>query len=145
MTKPISARVHGVLDYAVAAVFLNAPMVFGFQHTTASIVAYWLTGIHLLLTACTDFPPGPFKWIPLKIHGAIELLAALFVLAAPWILGFSGQPAPRNFFVAMGIVILLAVALSDYTVRETLPPRQPGDRRRWGTREPAGGETPKTT
>ncbi len=144
MTKPIAARVHGVLDYAVAAVFLNAPMVFGFQHTVASKVAYWLTGIHLLLTACTDFPPGPFRWIPFKIHGAIELVAGLFVLVAPWIFGFSDQAAARNFFVVMGILLLIVVALSDYTVREILPPRQPGDRRRWGTREPTAEETPKT-
>ena len=145
MTKPISARVHGVLDYAVAAVFLNAPMVFGFQRTTPSKIAYWLTGIHLLLTACTDFPLGPFKWIPFKIHGAIELVAGLFVLVAPWIFGFSDQGPPRNFFVAMGILILIVVALSDYVVRESLPPRRPGDRRRWRTREPTAEETPKAT
>ena len=145
MTRPISARAHGVLDYAVAAVFLNAPMVFGFQHTTASKLAYWLTGIHLLLTACTDFPLGPFRWIPFKIHGAIELVAGLFVLVAPWIFGFSDQAPPRNFFVVMGILILIVVALSDYVVREELPPRQPGDRRRWGTREPTAEETRKTT
>ena len=145
MTKPIPARVHGVLDYAVAAVFLNAPMVLGFQHTRASTIAYWLTGIHLLLTACTDFPLGPFKWIPFKIHGAIELVAGLFVLVAPWIFGFRDQGVPRNFFVAMGVLILVVTALTDYASRETLPPRQPGDRRRWGTREPAPGETPKPT
>lgn len=144
MSKPISARVHGVLDYAVAAVFLNAPMVFGFQHTPASRIAYWLTGIHLLLTACTDFPLGPFKWIPFRLHGAIELVAGLFVVAAPWIFGFSNQLPPRNFFVAIGVLILIVAALTDYTVRETLPLRQPGDRRRWGTREPAPTET-KTT
>ncbi|MFL5483314.1 MAG: SPW repeat protein [Gemmatimonadaceae bacterium] len=145
MSKPISARVHGVLDYAVAAVFLNAPMVFGFQHTTASKIAYWLTGIHLLLTACTDFPLGPFKWIPFRIHGAIELVAGLFVLVAPWIFGFSGQEVSRNFFVVMGVLILIVAALTDYTARETLPPRQPGDRRRWGTKEPVPGESSKTT
>jgi hypothetical protein len=144
MTKPILARAHGVLDYAAAAVFLNAPMVFGFQHTIASRIAYWLTGIHLLLTACTDFPPGPFKWIPFRIHGVIELVAGLFVLVAPWIFGFSDQGPARNFFVAMGILLLIIVALSDYTVRDNLPLRKPGDRRRWGTRDPASQETPKT-
>lgn len=145
MSKPISVRVHGVLDYAVAAVFLNAPMVFGFQHTTAGAISYWLTGIHLLLTACTDFPLGPFKWIPIKVHGAIEMVAGLFVLVAPWIFGFSGQGSPRNFFVAMGILILIVAALTDYTRREALPLRQPGDRRRWGTREPSPSETPKAS
>src|ERR1043165_6884338 len=139
MTKPISARVHGVLDYAVAAVFLNAPMVFGFQHTVASRVAYWLTGIHLLLTACTNFPLGPFRWIPFKIHGVIELVAGVFVLVAPWIFGFGDQRAARNFFVVMGIAVLIVVAFSDYIVRETVPVRQPGDRRRWGTRDASTG------
>jgi hypothetical protein len=145
MTRPISARVHGVLDYAFVAIFLNAPMVFGFQHTTASAIAYWLTGIHLLLTGCTDFPLGAFKWIPFKIHGAIELVAGLFVLVAPWIFGFYGEGPPRNFFIAMGVIILIVVALTDYSVRVDLPIRQPGDRRHWGMREPGSDETPKTS
>jgi hypothetical protein len=140
MTKPISARVHGVLDYVLVAVFLNAPMVFGFQHTQAAVIAYWLTGIHLLMTGCTDFPLGVFKWIPLKVHGAIEVVAGLFVLVAPWIFAFSDQPRGRNFFVAMGLIILIVAALTDYTVRVELPPRQPGDRRRWGTREPTSDD-----
>ena len=143
MPKPISARVHGVLDYALVAVFLNAPMVLGFQHTRASVLAYWLTGIHLLLTGCTDFPFGAFKWIPFRIHGALELVAGLFVLAAPWVFGFSDLGAARNFFVAVGVIILIVAALTDYTQRVDVPLRQPGDRRRWGTREPASDETSK--
>ena len=145
MTKPISARVHGVLDYVVVASFLNAPMIVGFKHTTASVIAYWLCGIHLLLTGCTDFPLGPFKWIPFRIHGAIELVAGLFVLVAPWIFGFGGQAGPRNYFVVIGAFILIVAALTDYAAHVELPPREPGDRRRWGTREPTTDETPKTT
>jgi hypothetical protein len=143
MTKPISARVHGVLDYATVAAFLNAPMVFGFQHTSAATVAYWLAGIHLLMTGCTDFPLGVFKWIPFKIHGAIELVAGLFLIVAPWIFGFSAAPAARGFFVALGIIVLAVVALTDYSQRVVVPPPAPGDRRRWRTGEgsPSGPPT----
>lgn len=143
MTKPISARVHGVLDYAFVAAFLNAPMVLGFQHTRASVLSYWLTGIHLLLTGCTDFPLGAFKWIPFRVHGAFEVVAGLLVLVAPWIFGFSDVGPGRNFFVAMGVIILIVVALTDYTLRVDVPLRKPGDRRRWGTREPTSDETSK--
>jgi hypothetical protein len=129
MTKPISARVHGVLDYATVAAFLNAPMVFGFTGTTPATILYWLSGIHLLMTGCTDFPLGVFKWIPFRIHGAIEVVAGLFILVAPWIFGFSGNPAARNFFVAVGVIIFVVVALSDYAQRMTPAPRPPGDRR----------------
>lgn len=145
MTKPISARVHGVLDYVAVAAFLNAPLVLGFKHTTASVIAYWLCGIHLLLTGCTDFPLGAFKWIPFRIHGAIELVAGLFVVVAPWIFSFGNLPGARNFFVVMGLIILVIAALTDYAARVELPARQPGDRRRWGTREPRADETPKVT
>ena len=145
MAKPISARVHGVLDYAVVAVFLNAPMVFGFRQTIGAAIAYWLTGIHLLMTGLTDFPLGAFKWIPFKIHGAIELVAGLFVLIAPWIFGLSALANARNFFVAMGVIILVVVALTDYTVRAELPVREPGDRRRWGTRERTAEDSSKTS
>jgi len=142
MTKPISARAHGVLDYATVAAFLNAPMVLGFRGPPAAIV-YWLSGIHLLMTGCTDFPFGVFKWIPFRIHGAIEVVAGLFLLVAPWVFGFSGVYPARNFFVAMAIVIFVVVALTDYAQRVQLPPREPGDRRRWG--KDGGEEMQKTT
>jgi hypothetical protein len=122
--------VHGVLDYATVAAFLNAPMVFGFHGTPAATV-YWLAGIHLLMTGCTDFPLGFFKWIPFRIHGVIELLAGLFLIVAPWIFGFSQDHAARNFFLAIGIVVLGVVALTDYSLRVEPPPKDPADRRQW--------------
>lgn len=42
-----------------------------------------------LLTVSTDFPLGVSKWIPFKIHGAIELVAGVLLIVAPWVFGFS--------------------------------------------------------
>jgi hypothetical protein len=130
VTKPVSARVHGVLDYATVAAFLNAPMVFGF-HGTPATIAYWMAGIHLLMTGCTHFPVGFFRWIPFKLHGAIELLAGIFFLVGPWVFGFAQDVAARNFFLAIGIVVLVVVAVTDYSQRAVPPPRDPADRRQW--------------
>jgi len=130
VSKPVSARVHGVLDYATVAAFLNAPMVFGF-HGTPAAIAYWLAGIHLLMTGCTDLPVGFFMWIPFKVHGVIELLAGIFILVAPWIFGFAQDAAARNFFVGMAIVLLVVIALTDYSLRVVRPPQDPSDRRQW--------------
>jgi SPW repeat len=130
MRKPVSARAHGVLDYATVAAFLNAPMVFGFHGTPAAIV-YWLAGIHLLMSGCTNFPVGFFMWIPFRIHGVIELLAGIFVLVAPWIFGFAQDIAARNFFVAIAIIMLVVIALTDYSQRVVRPPQDPADRRQW--------------
>ena len=130
MRNPVSARAHGVLDYAMVAAFLNAPMVFGFHGTPAAIV-YWLAGIHLLMTGCTDFPVGFFMWIPFRIHGVIELLAGIFLLVAPWIFGFAQDVAARNFFLGIAIIMLVVAALTDYSQRVVRPPPDPADRRQW--------------
>jgi hypothetical protein len=130
MTKPINARVHGVLDYAAVAAFLNAPMVFGFHGTPAAIV-YWLAGIHLLMTGFTDFPYGLFKMIPFRVHGGIDLVEGIFLLVAPWLFGFAADAAARNFFIAMAIITLVVVTLTDLSRREEIPPPEPGDRRQW--------------
>jgi hypothetical protein len=119
-----------VLDYATVAAFLNAPMVLGFHGTPAAIV-YWLAGIHLLMTGFTNFPLGIFRFIPFKIHGAIELVAGVFLLVAPWALGFANDYAARNFFVVIAIIIFVVVGLTDYAQRVQLPPADPNDRRRW--------------
>jgi hypothetical protein len=126
----VSARVHGVLDYATVAAFLNAPMVFGF-HGTPAAIAYWLAGIHLLMTGSTNFPVGLFMWIPFKIHGVIELLAGIFLLAAPWLFGFAQDVAARNFFLGIGIIVLVLIALTGYSQRVARPPQDPADRRQW--------------
>jgi hypothetical protein len=130
VTKPISARIHGVLDYATVAAFLNAPMVFGFHGTPAAIV-YWLAGLHLLVTGFTDFPLGLFKMIPFRVHGVIDLLAGIFLLVSPWLFGFASDNAARNFFIAIGVITFVVVALTDYSQRVEIPPPAPGDRRRW--------------
>lgn len=139
MPKPITARAHGVVDYAVVAAFLNAPMVFGFEHSVPATIVYWLAGIHLLMTGCTDFPLGVFKWIPFRVHGAIDLIAGVFLLVAPWVFGFSGLPAARNFFVVIAIISFVVVALTDFSQREVIPPPEPGDRRRWRAGAGAAG------
>ncbi len=130
MTRPISPRVHGILDYATVVIFLNAPMVLGFS-ATPSAVLYWLAGLHLLMTGLTDFPYGVFKVIPFRIHGVLDVLGGIFLLAAPWIFGFADEGAARNFFLALGVVTFVIVGLTDYTPSLEVPPREPGDRRRW--------------
>ena len=130
MTKPISPRAHGILDYTLVAIFLNAPMVFGFSGAPAATL-YWLAGIHVLMTGITAFPYGMFKVIPFRIHGVIDALGALFLVVAPWILGFASDAGARNFFLAVGVLSFAVLALTDYTPQPEIPPREPGDRRRW--------------
>jgi hypothetical protein len=49
-------------------------------------------------------PRGP---LPLSAHQAIEPLAALLLIAAPWIFGFSENDTATTLSVIVGVVVLL--------------------------------------
>lgn len=111
--KIISPRAHGVLDYLVVILFLAAPGLFGFIGVPAT-VAYLLAAAHLLLTLATNFPLGVVKLIPLPVHGVVEISVAVVLLLLPWLAGFAGVPAERNFYLVMGVLIGASWLLTDY-------------------------------
>jgi hypothetical protein len=49
-------------------------------------------------------PHGP---LPLRAHQAIEPLAAVLLIAAPWIFGFSDNDTATTLSVIVGVVVLL--------------------------------------
>ena len=117
--KIINAKVHGYLDYVVVLVFLAAPTAFHFSGIPA-VISYALAGVHLALTLLTNFPLGVLKWVPLKMHGIIELLVGPVLVALPFALGFGSEPAAQYFYVVNGIVIFIVWFLTDYgTIKKT--------------------------
>ena len=112
--KILSAKVHGALDYAVVLTFFAAPVVFGFSRTPA-ILCYALSTIHLAVTLCTAFPLGLFKLIPFKAHGVLETVVSVSLLAVPWLFGFSTDLSARYFYLIVGAVVLVVIALTDYS------------------------------
>jgi hypothetical protein len=111
--KILSPSVHGVLDYIVVLAFASAPAVVGLSGLPATI-SYLLAIVHLGLTLATAFPLGLWKLVPLRVHGAIELVVSVVLVILPWILGFSTDRRACVFYVGAGIVIFLTWLLSDY-------------------------------
>jgi hypothetical protein len=111
--KIISPTNHGYLDFVTVVIFLLAPTLFGLNGLPA-MLAYGLAVIHLALTLATDFPFGVIKIIPFALHGWIERLVGPSLVAVPFILGFANEAAARNFYIFMGIIIIIVGVLTDY-------------------------------
>jgi len=111
--KLLSARTHGILDYVTVIGFVLAPAILGFEGLP-KIICYGLAGIHLLLTLLTNFPLGAAKLVSLTLHGLIELMVSIALVFLPWVLGFSTNPAARNFFIGVGMTIFIVWLLTDY-------------------------------
>jgi hypothetical protein len=105
---PIPRLVHGLVEYVAALAFIAAPFVLGFSDLGPPTAASIAVGVLLLFVAATsDGPISLVDQIPVGAHVVLDYLLAGFLIASPFIFGFSDDDAPRNFFIAVGVVHLL--------------------------------------
>jgi len=129
MLKIVDARLHGVLDYALALAFLFAPLVLTFGRE-ASILSVTSGVAYLVLALVTRYPFGALKLLPFPVHGYLEAIMAGCWAFVPAVFGFSRYGAAVNFFVAASFLLLALVAVTDY--RFAAPQRYHGPERRAG-------------
>ncbi|MDP1559164.1 MAG: hypothetical protein Q8K59_01255 [Nitrosomonas sp.] len=111
--KVISPRNHGYLDFLTVVLFLLAPTLLGLSQVPA-MLAYSLAVVHLIVTLTSDFPLGIIKIIPFIVHGWIERMVGPLLIAIPFILDFANEDTARNFYIGMGLVIIVVGILTDY-------------------------------
>lgn len=128
MRGPLSPRVHGFLDYGAIALLLLAPMIFGFGGTPAMILRV-LAVAYLAMVLLTAYPLGVLKVIPFTVHGYVEAVVSIFLIAAPFVFGFSQMDDARNFFLVAGIALVGVFLLTNYKAAEA-PGQGVGARRR---------------
>src|SRR5258706_1587796 len=115
MTRSIGAVSHGILDYALAILLAAAPSVVHFAGRQARW-CYVFAAILIVLAVLTQT-----KFIRLAIHGAIELLLACLLVVLPWLAGFERGVLSRNFYVAIGLLMIVLWALTDFRGRRGAP------------------------
>ena len=112
--KIINSKIHGIIDYLVVIFLWVSPTLFELPETTA-LFTYVLGAIHLTLTVLTNFKFGLFKVIPLKIHGLIELIVSIALVAVAFYLGNQEGDISRNFYLGFAVAVFLTWLLSDYS------------------------------
>ena len=127
MTRPISPRLHGLLEYAFAPVWAIAPSTLDL-HGLPAVLAYQIAAGILVLAVLTDYPMGLLRVVPFRVHGWIDALATPAVLGAPWLAGFSGQPDARNLFAVFGTTAIVVTALTDFRLTGHRAVRDPSRR-----------------
>ena len=61
------------------------------------------------------------KFVRLPVHGAVELLLAILLILMPWLANFSRGVLSRNFYVAVGLLMIVLWALTDFRGRRGAP------------------------
>jgi hypothetical protein len=111
---PIPPLVHGILDYVYAAVLIAAPLVLSFEEDAPTALAIAAGLGALLLAAFTAWTTGIVKSIPVVAHCMLDYALSIFLVAAPFVLGFSDDDTASAFFVIVGILGLLLTVATRY-------------------------------
>lgn len=98
---------HGVIEYTAGALFIAAPFLLGFDADAAKAVSIVVGVVIIATAAASDTPVGLSNSIPAPQHLALDFILAGFLIAAPFIFGFSDETAAIAFFIVLGIAHML--------------------------------------
>lgn len=111
----IPTKVHGVLDYLVAIALILAPFIFGFSNVGgAAVMVPIVLGVGLILYSLfTRYELGAFKIIAMPVHLIFDVVASLFLIASPFLFGFSDE-APNAWVphIIVGVAVIIVVIFS---------------------------------
>jgi hypothetical protein len=116
----IPTKIHGLLDYLSAALFVASPWLFDFADGT---LAQWVPiGVGLAVLAyslVTDYELGPVKRLSMPAHLRLDLwLSGVFLAASPWLFGFVDRVyLPHVCFGLFSIVAGLVTRKTPYAAR----------------------------
>ena len=113
MRKPISPRVHGMIDYATVATTAAVPRLMGFPKA-AEQLCYALASGYGGLSSMTDYPLAVRRKVPFKMHGLAEAAVGAALPFMPWALGFAKHRPARNFFLGLTALTAITAALTDW-------------------------------
>jgi hypothetical protein len=111
MTRPISTKTHGALDYAWASVAASAARVGDASDATARFVrnSGVAAGINSMLT---DYEAGVVRLMPMRVHLAVDFVVGAALVLAPLFLPKSGRRSAA-LSVALGLTACAASLLTD--------------------------------
>lgn len=85
MNKPISTKVHGVLDYLTAPTLFTLPRVMGWGKKTTTLLTGAALGL-LGYSVLTRYELGLIRVLPMPGHLALDMASGGMLLAAPFTL-----------------------------------------------------------
>lgn len=123
--RPISSRLHGGLDYAIGALLIFAPSLFGFFDTGVASQVPVLVGVATLFySLLTRYPFGLLPVISFWTHLRLDLVAGVFLAGSPWLLGFAERVWLPHVVLGAGEIAAVVLTRREPVERMAASPRR---------------------
>jgi hypothetical protein len=121
LVQLIPTKVHGALDYPVAAILMFMPMMFDFNDNSAAMWTMVIAGIVIFLASLiTRYETGLADLISMRTHLMIDVFLGTFLIASPWLFGFTELTYLPH--VLSGSIILVITLLTKTQARQVNNP-----------------------
>lgn len=115
--KPISTRLHGIMDYMTAGLLIMLPF-FARWDEDMSGSLMMMAGIGVLLVSlCTRYELGAVKAIPMPVHLGIDFMTGVLLIAAPFLFISQDTVFKTVMFVGIGLSEIAAALLTQHQPR----------------------------
>lgn len=111
---PISPRLHGTLDYPLAAILIAGPLALDFHDERARVFVLVLGGAATVLAIGTAWSRGIVRVLPPMWHGVADIGATIALILAPFALGYDGHTVATVFSIVVGAGGLVATLLTRF-------------------------------
>jgi hypothetical protein len=115
MSRPITSRMHGMLDYPAGVVLIAAPWIFAFSDVGGAAVAVPIVlGVLIIAQSLiTDYELSVANLLPMSAHLGVDLLGGIVLALSPVIFGFTDEGTNAWLpHVLAGVALILAAALT---------------------------------
>ena len=85
----IDTKTHGYIDYLMGLLLIILPFILDFPEGAATTLPIVLGAGTIVYSLLTNYELGAKRVLSMKAHLGIDLVAGLFLIAAPWIFGFA--------------------------------------------------------
>jgi hypothetical protein len=117
LPKVISPAVHAVTDYATAAVFFGAGVLFWKKSKRAAIASLLCGAAEAAIAALTDYPGGIKNVISFPLHRKIDFGFSGMVATMPKFLAFE-EEREKGFFRAQAVLISGITAATNFEAQQ---------------------------
>ena len=119
---PVPAIAHGIIEYVAAILFIAAPFLFTFDEDAPKALSIGVGVVILIIAASTSWRTGLISSIPVQAHVILDYVLAIFLIASPFLLGFTDDGTAAAFFIVLGVVHLMLTIATRFVTDE---PRAP--------------------
>ena len=113
MSRPISPRLHGIIDYGLLTMWAGVPRLLKLPPRVRNIFTA-MGAAQAALNAVTDQPYAVRRIVPFSVHGRIEKYSLPIYVVLPLAAGAWDDRRSRAYFLGAGAALLLNFNLTDW-------------------------------